>query len=135
MGPAPASTIPTRPKCTWDAKSAPWTDGKGDQEEYNKSVKLWKSFHTALPDSNSNKIPANLRAICLKSQLYGRAKDLCSRISDEQLLDFNGVKLNVECIYPRDALTVISEALKAFNTLWNTRRGGSETMKNFEYCF
>ncbi len=135
MGPAPANNVPTRPKFSWDAKSAPWTDGKGDQEEYQKSVKLWEAFHNALPDNNSNKIPSNLRAICLKSQLYGRAKDLCSGIADESLLDADGVQKIVHCIYQRDALSVVSEAFKSFNHLWNTRRGSTETMKNFESRF
>ena len=132
MGPAPANIVPTRPKFSWDAKSAPWTDCKGDQEEYSNSVKLWQAFHNALPENNSNKIPLQFRAICLKSQLYGTGKDLCSGISDAQLLGENGVQLILNAIYQRDALTVVSEAFKAFNQLWNTRFGATESMKNFE---
>lgn len=33
-----------------------------------------------LPVSNLNKIDSRLQGIMLKSQLYGRAKDLCVRI-------------------------------------------------------
>ena len=135
MGPAPNSSVPSRPRFSWDAKSAPWTDGKGDQEEYFKAVKLWQAFNDALPDRNSNKIPTGLRAICLNSQLYGGAKELCSGISDEQLLTTEGVKSIVDCIYQRDALSVVSEAFRSFNALLNTRRGDNENMKNFESRF
>ena len=135
MGPAPQSNLPSRPKFSWDAKSPPWTDGKGDQEEYRNSVKLWQTFHNALPDSNSNKIPPALQAICLKSQLYGRAKDLCSGISEVQLTGDHAVDLIVGKIYQKDALSVVSEAYRAFNQLWSTRRSNNETMKNFESRF
>ena len=96
---------------------------------------MWEAFNDALPDSNNNKIPAGLSAICLKSQLFGRAKDLCSGITNAQLLGDDGVKLIVESIYQRDALSVVSEAFKAFNQLWNTRCGSAESMKNFESRF
>lgn len=135
MGPALTSNLPSRPKFFWDAKSPPWTDGKGDQEEYRDSVKLWQTFHNALPDSNSNMIPTALQAVCLKSQLYGRAKDLCSGISEAELVAEGAVDLLVGEIYQKDALTVVSEAYRAFNQLWNTRRGTNETMKNFESRF
>ena len=82
MGPVPQTNLPIRPKFSWDAKSPPWTDGKRDQQEYRDAVKLWQTFHDSLPNSNSNKIPSALQAVCLKSQLYGRAKDLCSGITD-----------------------------------------------------
>lgn len=135
MGPAPRNNLPSRPKFSWDAKSPPWTDGVGDQEEYRDAVHLWQMFHDALPDSNSNKIPLALQAICLKSQLYGRAKDLCSGISSQQLKGNGAVDLLLGTVYQRDALTVVSEAYRAFNALWNTRRGNNESMKNFESRF
>lgn len=135
MGPAPQNHLPFRPLFSWDSKTAPWTDGKGDQEGYFKSVKLWNAFNDALPDNNSTKIPTRLRALCLKSQLFGRAADLCSGIDDESLTTTEGVKLIVDCIYQRDALSVVSEAFRAFNALLNTRRGDTENMKNFQSRF
>ena len=98
MGPAHQNLLPSRPKFSWDSKTAPWTDGKGEQEGYHKSVKLWNAFNDALPNSNSNKIPKALRAICLKSQLFGRAADLCSGIDDASLTTDDGVKRIVDCI-------------------------------------
>ena len=74
------SDLPKRPRFSWDIRSVPWTDGKGDQEEYVNAVRSWSSFHNKLPDSNSNKIPKSLRGIMLHSHLYGRAKDLCKEI-------------------------------------------------------
>lgn len=59
--------------------------------------------------ANSNKIPANLQAICLKAQLFGRAKDLCSGITDQQLHPEQGVDLIMNAIYKRDAISVVSE--------------------------
>lgn len=95
----------------------PWTDVKGDQEEYRYAVKFRQTFHNTLPNSNSNKIPTALQAICLKSQLYGRAKDLCSGISDGQLTAEDAVNHIVGKIYQKDALSVVSEAYRAFNQL------------------
>lgn len=34
-GPSSRTKGPDRPKFPWDAKAAPWTNGKGDQEEYH----------------------------------------------------------------------------------------------------
>lgn len=76
-----------------------------------------------------------MQAICLKSQLYGLAKDLCSGISNEQLIGDGAVDLIVGKLYQRDALTAVSEAYRAFNQLWNTRRSNNETVKNFESRF
>ena len=135
MGPAPQSNLLSRPKLSWDVKSPPWTDGKGDQEEYRNAVNLWQTFHNTSPDSNSNKIPQALQAIFLKSKLFCRPKDLCSGISDDQLVGNNAVNLIVGNIYQRDALTVVSEAYRTFNLLSNTRRSSNEAMKNFEPRF
>ena len=91
MGPEPQfSEKPSRPRFQWDARSPPWTDGKGNQKRFLKAVKLWKEFHDALPASNSNKIPSNLQGIVLKSQLFGRAQDLVSNISSEELRSAEG---------------------------------------------
>lgn len=69
--------LQSRSQSSWDLKKIPWTDGKGLQEDYTKAVSRWIHFHDQLPDSNGNKIPDALRGIMLKSQYYGRARDLC----------------------------------------------------------
>lgn len=134
MGPHPnaVNTLPCRPNFNWDTKTPPWTDGTGDQQPYKQQVELWKHFHDTLPANNNNKIPGNLQGICLKSQLFGRAIDLCSGITAEQLSGENGVDLIVNAIYKRDGLSVISEAYKIFNDLLTTKRDDSESMKGFE---
>ena len=76
---------PSRPRFSWDMKNAPWTDGKGNQERFYEAVQQWVNFHNLLPDSNSNKIPANLQGVILQSQLYGRARDLCLKISSTEI--------------------------------------------------
>lgn len=132
MSPAPQASLPSRPKFSWDAKSPPWTDGKGDQEEYSDAVKLWQAFHDALPDSNSNKIHTALQAVCLKSKVCVQAKDLCSGVTESELTGEGAVNLIVGKIYRKYDLSFVSEAYRAFNYLWNTRRSKTETMKSFE---
>ena len=127
MGLSQASTgQPSRPKFSWDIKSAPWTDGEGDQTEYKNQVELWKQFHDKLKDNNSHKIPENLQGIVLKSQLFGRAKDLCCNISDSDIAGDDGAAKIVNKIHQRDSLSVVSKAYKIFNTLCNNKRGRGE---------
>ena len=110
MGPeSPLSALPSRPCFSWDIRNVPWTDGKGNQEEYSNAVDLWNSFHNRLPDSDSNKIPKELRGMMLKSHLYGRARGLCKSIADTQIQSATGANAIFKAIYKRDALSVVSE--------------------------
>ena len=68
--------LPSRPRFSWDMKNAPWTDGKGNQEIFYEAVQQWFNLQNLLPDSNSNRIPANLQAVIPQCQRYGRARDL-----------------------------------------------------------
>lgn len=68
-------------------------------------------------EKNSNKIPKKLRGICLKSQLYGRALDLCKVISDDDIASEHGVQKIIDVINKRDALSVVSEVYRDFNFL------------------
>lgn len=126
-GPVPSSGLPSRPKFAWDSKSAPWTDGKLDQEQYNESVTSWNAFHDVLPDSKNNKIPKKLRMICLKYPLSGRVKDLCTKRTNKELLGDDGVQKITDAVYQRDALSVVSEELRAFNLQWNTHQSNTES--------
>lgn len=138
MGPAPGSSssdLPSRPRFSWDLKQAPWTDGKGDQSQYARSVKLWEAFHNELPANNSNKIAVNLRGIRLLSQLYGRAKSLCQNITNNVLKSDAGVKAIVDATYKRDAFAVVSEVYADFLDLLSTKRNSNESFRYFEQRF
>lgn len=63
MGPDNTISLPSCLRCTWDAKNAPWTYGKGNADHYIKSVPLPKEINDALPDGNSNKSVVNLQGI------------------------------------------------------------------------
>ena len=76
---------PKRPKFSWEIRSVPWTDGRGDHAEHVDIVKSWWWFHDKLPDSNRYKIPNKLRGILLQSYLYGCAKDLCKDLLFEEI--------------------------------------------------
>lgn len=93
MDPAPQLSLPSQHKFSWGAMSPPRTDSKGDQEEYKNTVRLWPKVQKTIPDSNRNKILSALHAVCLKTQLYGRAKSICSGISDKQLKSGGAVDL------------------------------------------
>lgn len=66
---------------------------------------------------------ATVRDICLKRQLYGRAKDLCENMKEDIFLTVKSVKHMIVCIYQRDAISFVSETYRIFNELLNCRRG------------
>lgn len=103
-GPRQVNSLPNRSSFSWDSKKVPCTDAKRYQEDYSKAEKLWCAFNNALPDSNSMKIPAEIRDIGLKSQLYGRTTDLFTGIEEENLIKQGDVKLILEYLYQRYAL-------------------------------
>ena len=133
MGPHDGGSnfLPNRPKFSWDIRSVPWTDGKGNQEDYKTSVDLWSAFHDALPNTNSNKIPAALRGIMLQSNLFGRAKEICRKIPDDIVRSFEGQEAIIKALFKRDALSTVSSIYQDFIVLLNTRRGENEAFKNF----
>lgn len=136
MGPDQESTVlPNRPRFTWDIRYVPWTDDKGNEDEYRKSVALWRPFPDKLPDNNSNKIPTELRGIILQSQLYGRAKDLSDSLDDTQIQSTDGSTAIVNAIYKRDALSVVSGVYQNILSLLTTKRGEHETVWNLESRF
>lgn len=134
MGPD-SSNLPSRPRFSWDLKTVPWTDGKGNQEDYASSVSLWTAFHNKLPDTNSNKIPDELRGIMLQSQLFGRARDLCKKIPDDTIQSSSGAEAIVKAVHKRDPLSAVSDVFQDFITLLSTKRGQNESFKNFESRF
>lgn len=51
----------------------------------------------------------NMRGIILKSQLYGRARDLVWCVSDGDFKSKEGVKRVVNTMYKRNAFAVLSD--------------------------
>jgi len=127
--------LPSRPKYSWDVRNVPWTDGRGDQAGYSRSVKLWRKFHAQLPANNSNKIPAELQGIMLQSQLFDRAQDLVKAVPEEDIESEDGADAIVKAVYKRDPLAVVKEVYGEFMGLVNTRRGEKEGFSNFESRF
>ena len=110
--------LPKHPRFSWDIRSVPWTDGRGNQEDYVNAVRSWTAFHAELPDSKSNKIPKGLRGIMLHSHLYGRAKDLCKEIPFKEISSADGVEKICKALYKKDALTIVSNAYIDFQQLF-----------------
>lgn len=67
-----------------------------------------------------------------QSTTFGRAKDLTSGISNEELIGDKSVILLLNSIHKRDPFTVVNETNNQFNALCNLRRGATEAMKKFE---
>lgn len=130
-----ATLQPLRPKFSWDVRSAPWTDGRGDQEQYLEKVLLCKEFHDTLPENNSNKIIPQLQGIMLKAQLVGRARDLGAKVSMEELKLCDGAITLGHSIYRVDALSKINKISDQFSKLITTRRWNNEPLGNFESRF
>ena len=130
-----AKDLPNRPRYSWDIRTVPWTDGKGSQEPFAAAVELWKLFHDKLPDSNANKIPATLQGIMLKSQLFSHADALCKGLSNADITSADVAQKIVDYVYQRDALAVFSDVYQDFMNMLGTKRGNSESFKNFESRF
>ena len=128
-------SLPTRPKFSWDGKTVPWTDGYGPQERYAEEVAAWCSYHDLIPETSRDHYPKNVRGILLKSQLFGRARDLVRTVTDADLQSEDGAKKVVAAIYKRDTLTVLSDVYTDFNALVCARRGTTESFKNYEVRF
>lgn len=79
------SRYPSRPQCTWNLKTAPWSDGRAAQDWYGEAVSNWCSFHDLLPDSNSNELMKTPRGRILNSQCYGCAKHFVKSVPKENL--------------------------------------------------
>ena len=127
--------LPFRPRFSCDSRQVPWTDGKGNQEQYAAAVRLWKLFHDTFPDSNGNKIPKSLQAVMFRSKIYCQAADLCKRLTDSDLADEAGTQKVLDCVYKRDALAVVSDVYQDFMTLLTMKRGNNESFMNFESRF
>ena len=123
--------LPKRPRFSWDVRTVPWRDGKGSQEDYVSSIRSWNSFHAKLPDSKSNKIPKGLREIMLHSHLYGRAKYLCKDIPFAKINSNEGDDLICKALHKKDALSVVSTVYTDFMQLLATKRGITETCRNY----
>ena len=127
--------VPSRPKFSWDMKNAPWTDGRGNQERFFTAVQQWCLFHSKLPDSNSNKIPASLQGMMLQSQLFGRARDICLKMSSDDILAPDGAIKIAKAIHKSDPLAIVNDAFRKFQDLLSVSRGHNELMINFENRF
>lgn len=134
-GASSSATVPSRPRFTWDIRSPPWTDGRGNQDHYLDAVKLWKEFQDALPDTNSNKITPNLQGIVLKAQLFGRARDLCAKVSIDDLKKSDGALILARAVYKVDPLAQVNKMSQQFTRLLLTRRNTNESLKEFESRF
>lgn len=83
-----------------------------------------------MDDNNSNKIPKSLLVICLNSQLYGRALDLCKGIQGDEIVSKHGVQNILDIVYNRDALSVVTKVYQDFTLLLSTPRENNESCHN-----
>lgn len=67
-----------------------------------------------------------VKEIVLKSQLYGKAADLSSDLSNDSLKSADGMTLICNAVYHRDIRSEISEPYKGFHKLLNTKRNDKE---------
>ena len=83
-------------------------------------------YHDLLPMGNANRYDKKIRGTILKSQLFGRARDLVPSIAAEDLRSYMGVQQVVNAIYTRDTLTVLNDVYFDFNNLVSEKRGQTE---------
>lgn len=130
-----SATIPTRPCFSWDIRVPPWTDCRGDQDQFYRAVSLQNKFHDALPNNNSKKIPQALQGIVRQSQLFGRAQDIGSKVSEAELLSRQGALILAKAICKKDKLSELTNIAEEFSKVVQTKQGFNEKLKNFESRF
>ena len=137
MGPGreDRSDLPSRPKFSFDLKNPPWTDGRGSQEGFFKNVIRWKRLHDALPKEHSWKIDKNLQGVVLQSQLFDRAADLAEKLTETEIMSEDGALIIAKTIHKVDPLSAVTDAFQKFQQVLNTKRGQTETFRNFEQRF
>lgn len=126
---------PSRPKFSWDLKSAPWTDGRGTQEEFPDAVERWCDFHDLLEEKNPNKISPRLRGVMLWSQLSGRGRDCARKIPKAVLMSEHGAHAILFAIYRHYPLFIVSSVFNGFTALVSARRANNESLRAFEVRF
>lgn len=122
-------------KFYWDLRSAPWTDGRGPQDEYADEVDRWCDFHDMLEEKNPNRIPPELRGTMLWEHLSGSAKDCARKIPRDILMSEDGPNAFVDAVHRRDPLSAVSTVYADFSALVSARRGDNESYKAFEARF
>lgn len=90
-------------------RTAPWTDGSGNQEHYARIVQQWCWCNEELPESSSHKILEDLRSSLLEAELYGGPIDICRGVTEDQIT-FKEAHINIaNAIDQNDPLTVFNE--------------------------
>ncbi len=109
--------------------------GRAIKKNIRMLLTFGRLFMIMLPENNNSKIPTALQGIMLQSQLYGRARDLCRMIPTDVIQSPEGANAIVNAVFKRDPLAIVSEVYQDFFDLLNTKRGQTETFKNFESGF
>lgn len=131
----PSSHFPFRPKFLSDISSVHWIDNIGTQKKYVNSDDLWSKFVDMLPVFNSSKIMEKSRGIVLKSQLFGRAWQLCQGIDEKTICPKNSVKATVDCKWKTDGLSITCAAFRDLTALLSTKQGMNEAFLSFKARF
>ena len=92
-------------------------------------------MHDILEVTNHNRIAPKLRGISLKSQLFGRARDLVSKISKAELTTTRGAKLIVAAIRVRDTISCVGIVFRDYTLLQSIRRKPDESYASYEGRF
>lgn len=120
---------------SWDIKSWPYTDGKGDQIENENSIRRWYAFQDNLEDQKSHKISKQNARIVFLSHLYVCGKDLCQGIEDKVIESDDAADLIVDAVYKRDPFSVVSMVYQEHEEPFSTHRNDQETNRNLEALF
>lgn len=96
---------------------------------------LRSRYHDFLADSSSSTMPPNVCGTFLKSQLFGRARDLVHYLDNSLIESKIGVKHIFDAVQKSDPLTHLFDIFADFNKHISIRRGENKSFKNFEGRF
>lgn len=84
---------------------------------------------------NANHISPELRSLTLHAQLHYRAADRCLLLPNNIMGSTEESDAIIVLLYKREPLFVVHSLYGDFSSLSESKRGPTETFKNFDCCF
>lgn len=121
-----------RPRCSWDLRAVPWTDGVGNKAQFVIDVEDWSPFHDNLPATNRPKITPSNRGVLTITQVYVKARKHCRAVRADLIAADNETILILDAFHKKDGLSGVAKVYCKLQKPLPTQLCNSESYREFE---